>query len=95
MARKYCTDARTIILCVIPANIDVSTSDGLARAREFDPTGERTLGVFTKIDIMNHGEDARSRLMGEQVGLKLGYVGVKNRSQLDINVQHQQNIYSE
>jgi hypothetical protein len=35
---------------------------------------------------MNHGEDARSRLMGQQVDLKLGYVGVKNRSQLDINV---------
>ena len=49
MVRKYCTDDRTIILCVIPANIDVSTSDGLKLAREFDPKGERTLGVFTKV----------------------------------------------
>ena len=80
MARRYCIDERTIILCVIPANIDLSTSDGLKLARDFDPKGERTLGVFTKIDIMNHGEDARSRLLGQQIELKLGYVGVKNRS---------------
>jgi vacuolar protein sorting-associated protein 1 len=64
MASRYCTDERTIILCVIPANIDLSTSDGLKLARDFDPKGERTLGVLTKIDIMNHGEDARSRLTG-------------------------------
>jgi hypothetical protein len=33
MAKKYCTDKKTIILCVIPANQDLSTSDGLKLAR--------------------------------------------------------------
>ena len=34
---------------------------------------------------MDRGVDARKMLMGEEVPLRLGYVGVKNRSQLDIN----------
>ena len=34
---------------------------------------------------MDKGVDARKMLMGEEVPLRLGYVGVKNRSQLDIN----------
>lgn len=35
---------------------------------------------------MDRGTDARRMLLGQDVELKLGYVGVKNRSQLDINV---------
>jgi hypothetical protein len=49
-------------------------------ARHLDPLGQRTLGVITKIDIMNAGTDAKKLLLGEEVSLKLGYVGVKNRS---------------
>ncbi len=32
MATRYCQDKRTIILCVIPANADISTSDALQMA---------------------------------------------------------------
>jgi hypothetical protein len=39
MAKRYCIDHKTIILCVIPANQDLSTSDGLKLAREWDPNG--------------------------------------------------------
>lgn len=49
-------------------------------AKEFDPAGERTIGVITKIDIMDSGTDARRLLHGSDIELKLGYVGVKNRS---------------
>lgn len=58
----------------------MTTSDGLQLAREWDPKGERTLGVITKIDIMDKGTDAKKLLLGVDVHLKLGYVGVKNRS---------------
>ena len=34
---------------------------------------------------MDRGTDASSMLMNREVPLKLGYVGVKNRSQEDIN----------
>jgi GTP-binding protein EngB required for normal cell division len=85
MAATYCKDPRTIILCVVPANQDMSTSDGLQMARELDPSGERTIGVITKIDIMDKGTNAKKGLLGQEIPLKLGFVGVKGRSQQDIN----------
>ena len=84
MAKRYCEDPLTIILCVIAANSDIATSDGLKMAKEIDVNGVRTLGVLTKLDIMDAGTDARKALMGEEIPLKLGYVGVKNRSKQDL-----------
>jgi vacuolar protein sorting-associated protein 1 len=85
MVKRYCGEPRTIILVVIPANADMTTSDGLQLARELDPKGIRSIGVITKIDIMDKGTNAKSMIMGHEVSLKLGYIGVKNRSQLDID----------
>ena len=84
MARRYAEDPLTIILCVIAANSDIATSDGLMLAKEIDTNGTRTLGVLTKLDIMDAGTDARKVLMNEEIPLKLGYVGVKNRSKQDL-----------
>jgi dynamin 1-like protein len=84
MALNYIEDPRCIILCVIPANADMTTSDALQLAREIDPKGIRTVGVITKIDIMDSGTNARRMLMGQEVPLRLGYVGVKNRNQQSI-----------
>ncbi len=64
MAEHYVADPRTIILCVIPANADLTTSEALQMARYLDPKGIRTVGVITKIDIMDRGVDARRMLMG-------------------------------
>ena len=72
-------------MAVIPANADMTTSQGLHLARQWDPSGERTLGVITKIDIMDRGTDASQMILNKIVHLRLGYVGVKNRSQEDIN----------
>ena len=84
MATRYIEDPLTIILCVIAANSDIATSDGLKLAKEIDTTGSRTLGVLTKLDIMDAGTDARKALLNEEIPLKLGYVGVKNRSKQDL-----------
>jgi vacuolar protein sorting-associated protein 1 len=84
MARRYVSDPRTIILCVTSANADLSTSDGLMMAKEVDPNGIRTIGVLTKIDIMDKGTNAKRMLTGQDIPLRLGYVGIKNRSQQDI-----------
>jgi len=43
------------------------------------------LGVITKIDIMDRGTDAKNMIMNKEIPLALGYVGIKNRSQEDIN----------
>ena len=85
MATRYIEDPLTIILCVIAANSDIATSDGLKLAKEIDTTGSRTLGVLTKLDIMDAGTDAKKALLNEEIPLKLGYVGVKNRSKQDLN----------
>ncbi|CAE8667835.1 unnamed protein product, partial [Polarella glacialis] len=84
MTLHYIKDPRTIILAVLPANQDMSVSDSLQLARQVDPQGIRTIGVITKIDIMDAGTDAQRMLRGEDVPLRLGYVGVKMRSQQDI-----------
>lgn len=65
MAARYCQDPKTIILCVIPANQDMAISDGLKLARDWDRNGERTIGVITKIDIMDKGTSAKKMLMNE------------------------------
>lgn len=84
MAHRYVSDPRTIILCVLPANADMTTSDGLQMARECDPKGIRTIGVVTKIDIMDRGTNAKRMIEGKDVALRLGFIGIKNRSQQDI-----------
>lgn len=53
-------------------------------ARELDPKGIRTIGVITKIDIMDSGTNAKRMLEGKDVQLRLGFIGIKNRSQQDI-----------
>ena len=64
MATRYITDTRTIILCVIPANADITTSEALQMAQKIDKNGIRTVGVITKIDIMDRGTNAKRLLMG-------------------------------
>ena len=50
-------------------------------ARELDPKGIRTIGVITKIDIMDRGTSEKMMLEGKDVTLRLGFIGIKNRSQ--------------
>ena len=84
IAKRYTDDPLTIILCVINANSDIFTSDGLRIAKEIDTSGTRTIGVLTKIDTMYEGTDARKILLNEEIPLKLGYVGIKNRTKQDL-----------
>jgi hypothetical protein len=43
------------------------------------------MAVFTKIDMMDKGTNARKLLDSKEVKAKLGVIGVVNRSQKDIN----------
>jgi replication fork clamp-binding protein CrfC len=52
MVTKYCSDPKTVILAVIPANQDLSTSESLQMAMNLDPEGKRTLGVITKVFVI-------------------------------------------
>ncbi|XP_024994126.1 dynamin-related protein 5A-like isoform X4 [Cynara cardunculus var. scolymus] len=85
MVRSYIQKPNCIILAISPANQDLATSDAIKMSREVDPTGERTIGVLTKIDLMDKGTDAVDILEGKSYRLKFPWVGVVNRSQQDIN----------
>ncbi|CAG9310874.1 unnamed protein product [Blepharisma stoltei] len=85
MVLEYIKKENAIILAISPGNNDIANSDALKIARDVDPRGERTLGVITKLDIMDKGTSAISVLLGEEYPLTHGYVGVVCRSQDDIN----------
>ncbi|CAI8588297.1 unnamed protein product [Vicia faba] len=86
MIMSYIKEPSCLILAVTPANSDLANSDALQMAGVADPEGNRTIGVITKLDIMDRGTDARNLLQGKVIPLRLGYVGVVNRSQEDIQM---------
>ncbi|KAI9293116.1 hypothetical protein K502DRAFT_318837 [Neoconidiobolus thromboides FSU 785] len=79
----YISKPNSIILAVSPANVDLVNSESLKLAKEVDPEGKRTIGVITKIDLMDAGTNALDILTGRVLNLKLGFIGVVNRSQQD------------
>lgn len=82
---EYISKPNSVILSVSGANVDLANSDALKLARTVDPQGRRTIGVLTKLDLMDAGTNALDILMGRVYPLKLGFIGVVNRSQQDIN----------
>ncbi|KAH6689227.1 dynamin-A, partial [Plectosphaerella plurivora] len=81
---EYIAKPNSIVLAVSPANVDIVNSEALKLARHVDPLGRRTIGVLTKVDLMDHGTNALDILSGRVYPLKLGFIGVVNRSQQDI-----------
>ncbi|XP_026801840.1 dynamin-3 isoform X11 [Pangasianodon hypophthalmus] len=85
MLLQFITKDSCLILAVTPANTDLANSDALKIAKEVDPQGLRTIGVITKLDLMDEGTDARDILENKLLPLRRGYIGVVNRSQKDID----------
>uniref|UniRef100_A0A8C4LRW8 Dynamin-2 n=1 Tax=Equus asinus asinus TaxID=83772 RepID=A0A8C4LRW8_EQUAS len=84
MILQFISRESSLILAVTPANMDLANSDALKLAKEVDPQGLRTIGVITKLDLMDEGTDARDILENKLLPLRRGYIGVVNRSQKDI-----------
>ncbi|GFP90464.1 dynamin-related protein 1e [Phtheirospermum japonicum] len=85
MVRSYVDKPNCVILAISPANQDIATSDAIKLAKEVDPSGERTFGVLTKLDLMDKGTNALDVLEGRSYRLQHPWVGIVNRSQADIN----------
>ncbi|NWU53869.1 MX protein, partial [Dromas ardeola] len=77
----------TLNLVVVPCNVDIATTEALKMAQEVDPSGERTLGILTKPDLVDRGteESIINILHNQVVPLKKGYMIVKCRGQQDIH----------
>jgi len=86
LVNKYIAQGRTIILAVIPSNVDIATVDILERAAKVDPKGHRTVGVLTKPDLVDRGAEAGvcNVLANRTKPLRHGYFIVKNRGQADL-----------
>lgn len=90
MVGKYLSNPRSIILAVVPANVDIATQEIIQMAEDADSHGQRTLGVLTKPDLVDKGaEDKILELVSNIRGkgrFELGYTIVCNRSQSDLNI---------
>lgn len=87
MCASYLCDKRTIILAVIPANIDLANNEIFENASEVDPDGDRTIGVITKPDMMDAGTEHEIIDLvnnGTKKRLDLGYYIVRNRNNADL-----------
>ena len=77
---------RSIILAVIPANVDIATQEILDMAEEVDKKGQRTLGVLTKPDLVDKGAESNviDLLQGRSHKLNLGWAIVRNPGQEEL-----------
>lgn len=82
MVRWYIQDSRTVILAVLPCNIDIANQEILTMAEEYDPNGERTLGILTKPDLVPEQSSKQAVcniVRGKKKQLTLGYYVVRSR----------------
>lgn len=96
MVTSYMKNPRSVILAVIPANVDIATQEILDMASECDPKGLRTLGVLTKPDLVDKGAEHNvvDLLEGKSHKLNLGWSIVRNLGQqqlLDQSTDRQSN----
>ncbi|XP_062390062.1 interferon-induced GTP-binding protein Mx-like isoform X1 [Sardina pilchardus] len=87
LIEKFIKKQETINLVVVPANVDIATTEALKMAKTVDPHGERTLGILTKPDLVDKGaeESVVNTVNNLVIPLKKGYMVVKCRGQRDIN----------
>ena len=64
-----------VILAISAADVDLANSTALRASRRVDPRGERTIGVVTKMDLVDPVRGAQI-LADKNYPLRLGYVGV-------------------
>jgi dynamin-like GTPase MGM1, mitochondrial len=64
-----------VILAISAADVDLANSTALRASRRVDPRGQRTIGVITKMDLVDPDRGAEI-LTDKKYPLRLGYVGV-------------------
>nr|WLR81518.1 interferon-induced GTP-binding protein Mx3 [Andrias davidianus] len=86
---KFIERQETINLVVVPSNVDIATTEALEMARQVDPSGERTLGILTKPDLVDKGTEKNviDVVKNNTIPLKKGYMIVKCRGQQEIQQQ--------
>ncbi|KAH0595313.1 hypothetical protein MHUMG1_07063 [Metarhizium humberi] len=82
MVKGYIEQERTIILAILPSTVDIMTQEILNLSEKYDKSGERTLGVLTKPDLLTERSTKSvicDLVNGKKRPLNLGYYVVRNR----------------
>jgi hypothetical protein len=87
MVKGYMENPRSVMLTVIPSNVDVATQEILELAAEADPYGDRTLGVLTKPDLVDKGAESpvMDLMEGRSRPMKLGWHMIRNPGQKELS----------
>ena len=99
----FISNSNSIILAITPSNVDISNSDSLKIAREVDPYFTRTLGVISKVDLVENYLEFVNIIKNNVYPLKYGYIGVicrttkenLNNKSLDNQIKDEEDIYKE
>ncbi|KAF9423948.1 hypothetical protein BGZ76_003592 [Entomortierella beljakovae] len=85
---RYIKDSRTIILAVIPANVDLNNIFVLGEAERYDSTNERTIPIVTKPDTVEPDllPNLVHTILNKRKHMKLGYLVMKNSTFKDIDM---------
>ena len=86
MVEGYMKNPRSIMLAVVPANVDIATQEIIEMAREYDAEGERTIGVLTKPDLVDKGAENKvvDLVSGNKLFLRHGWIIVRNLNQQEL-----------
>lgn len=84
ISKTYILNKNAIIIAVSAATSDITSSDSLQFAKTVDRNYERTVGILTKVDLMDKETDVIDILAGKIVSLRLGFIPVVNRGQKEI-----------
>jgi hypothetical protein len=93
---KYISNPNNLIVCVMPAREDLETDIALELVKEYDVKGERTIGVLTKVDLMNINNDISNYILdniSKDLKLHYGYFAVKNK-QNEMEFFNNHKVYS-
>jgi hypothetical protein len=87
MVLRYMRNPRTVMLAVVPANVDLATQEILEMASEVDFDGHRTIGVLTKPDLVDKGAEQKmvDLIQGKGEESKFEWSVVRNPGQQELN----------
>jgi GTP-binding protein EngB required for normal cell division len=84
---KYCEGKETLILLVIPAVQDFTTSEAISLIRKCPDFKDRTIAIITKIDLAIKTEkNIANKITNNELDLKFKPIVVRNRTQEEIDL---------
>jgi GTP-binding protein EngB required for normal cell division len=85
---KYIQSSETIILAVVAARNDVEADVGIGMVKKYDQNFSRSIGILTKVDLMNHDTDVSDYVKGtisKNLKMAFGYYLVRNRPNKEVS----------